>query len=47
MRRALAAACLLALVLHVPTIAQQVGESVNVMPVWTPCDLTADPNCAE
>src|SRR5262249_1079945 len=26
--------------------AQQVSESVNVMPVWTPCDLAADPACA-
>jgi len=23
--------------------AQQAGESVNVMPVWVPCDLAADP----
>jgi hypothetical protein len=26
--------------------AQQAGESVNVMPVWVPCDLSADPACA-
>ena len=26
--------------------AQQAGESVNVMPVWVPCDLAADPACA-
>ncbi|HET6956224.1 MAG TPA: hypothetical protein VFI56_06570, partial [Vicinamibacterales bacterium] len=25
--------------------AQQVTESVNVMPVWMPCDPGADPNC--
>jgi hypothetical protein len=26
--------------------AQQAAESVNVMPVWVPCDLAADPACA-
>ncbi|HEY2149600.1 MAG TPA: hypothetical protein VGH34_02260, partial [Vicinamibacterales bacterium] len=44
MRRTLYAA-LIALTMSIAIDAQQVTESVNVMPVWTPCDPGADPNC--
>lgn len=44
MIRRLAVALLVACSLSAIAQAQQVGESVNVMPVWTPCD-PASPNC--
>src|SRR5262249_41274636 len=49
MHRRQVAALLFALVLSIALSAslrgQQATESVNVMPVWMPCDPGADPNC--
>ncbi len=45
MRRILGSALVL-LGLLSPAFGQQVSESVNVMPVWVPCDLATDPDCA-
>ena len=39
-------AVVLALTIPAAVGAQQAGESVNVMPVWVPCDLSVDPACA-
>ena len=44
MRRTICA-ILIAIGMSMAIHAQQVSESVNVMPVWMPCDPGADPNC--